>query len=67
MTEQQNIVYMEAQILACQIEMQAMIAENKHCEQLERIIPYGEEAFMKLFERYPISHNDVISQLTSEY
>lgn len=64
MTDEQSVIYMRAQILACEIEMQAMIAENKRREQNGLSIAYGEESFRDLFKRYPISHNDVLSQFT---
>lgn len=63
MDKEQKIIYIQSQLLACQIEMQAMIAENQYRMMLGESIAYKDEAFLALFDKYPLSHNAVISEL----
>ena len=45
------------QLLQAEIEMNAMIAENKKREILGESIAYDEKDFMELIEKYGIHHN----------
>lgn len=57
MTIEQNMLYFKMELLQAEIEMQAMIAENKQREIEGKSMAYTEEAFMELIEKYGIHHN----------
>lgn len=63
MTDEQNLVYIRSQLLACEVELQAMIAENKWRESCGNSMAYGEDEFMELFNKYPIGHNNVLCEM----
>jgi len=63
MNEQQRIVYMNAQILCCQIEFEAMKSAN-HVRRSENLADaYDEKAFMDLINRNGLGHNACITEL----
>ena len=63
MTDEQNLVYMKGILLQAEIEMNAMIAENKQREALGLSMAYGETAFMGLIEKYGVHHNALTESL----
>ena len=66
MNDEQNLVYIKSQLLCAEIEMNAMIAENKQREILGQSMAYTEDAFMKLIEKYGIYHNAIVSSLCNQ-
>lgn len=52
-----DILYFQMNMLQAEIEMNAMIAENKQREHLGKSLAYDEKAFMDLIEKYNIHHN----------
>jgi len=52
-----DLLYFKMQLLQAEIEMNAMIAENKKREILGESIAYDEKDFMELIEKYGIHHN----------
>jgi hypothetical protein len=44
-------------LLQAEIEMNAMIAENKQREVFGHSMAYGDQSFMNLIEKYEIHHN----------
>ena len=58
MTHEEELLYFKMNMLQAEIEMQSMIAENKHYENMENYeIPYKEKDFMGLMDKYGIHHN----------
>jgi hypothetical protein len=57
MTEDRDVLYFKMQMLQAEIEMNAMIAENKHREQNGESLAYTYEHFKDLIEEYGIYHN----------
>lgn len=53
----QDMLYFKMNMLQAEIEMNAMIAENKQREVLGQSMAYDDKAFMDLIERYRIHHN----------
>lgn len=51
MNDEQRLIYVRGMLLQAEIEMQAMIAENKIRESEGNAPAYGEQAFMDLIER----------------
>lgn len=58
MDNEHEILYFKMQMLQAEIEMNAMIAENKQREILGQSLAYSESAFLALIERYGIHHNN---------
>ena len=58
-----DALYVKSQIVCAEIEMNAMIAENKQREIEGKSMAFTEEHFMKLLEQYEINHNAVYSRL----
>ena len=52
-----QFLYFKMQLLQAEIEMQAMIAENKFREIQGHSLAYREDDFMNLIEKYSILHN----------
>jgi hypothetical protein len=52
MIDEQRLIYVRSILLQAEIEMQAMIAENKIREAEGKSLAYDEEAFMNLIEKY---------------
>ena len=50
-------LYFKMQLLQAEIEMNAMIAENKQREVLGKSMAYTETDFMNLIEKHRIHHN----------
>lgn len=63
MTEEQNIIYVKAMLLAAEIEMQAMIAENQSRIANGDAVAYGEKEFIALIDKHGVHHNGVVSAL----
>ena len=57
MDKESELLYFKMRMLQAEIEMQAMIADNKTREQEGLSLAYGETAFMNLIEKYGIHHN----------
>ena len=53
--------YINAQAVAANIELQAMIAENQEREANGMALAHGAADFMRLQEDYCITHNSVMS------
>lgn len=56
----------QMRMLQAEIEMQAMIAENKQCEINGESLSYGEVDFMNLIEKHEIYHNAYYSQVFND-
>ena len=54
---EQDLLYFKMNLLQAEIEMNAMIAENKQREALGESMAYTEKDFMELIEKYGIHHN----------
>lgn len=54
---EQDLLYFKMNLLQAEIEMNAMIAENKQREALGESMAYTEKDFMELIARYGIHHN----------
>ena len=52
-----ELVYFQMHMLQAEIEMNAMIAENKQREHLGQSMAYTEEDFIILIDKYQIYHN----------
>jgi hypothetical protein len=52
-----DVVYFQMNMLQAEIEMNAMIAENKQREILGESMAYVDKDFMNLIEKYNIYHN----------
>jgi hypothetical protein len=52
-----DLEYFKMNMLQAEIEMNAMIAENKWREQNGQNIQYRDDSFMALIEKYNICHN----------
>jgi hypothetical protein len=52
-----DLLYFQMQMLQVEIEMNAMIAENKFQELNGNNILYDYDSFMNLIEKYKIYHN----------
>lgn len=61
MSEEMRVVYVRGLLLAAEIEMNAMIAENKQREALGQSMAYTDDQFMALIEKYGVSHNAMLS------
>jgi hypothetical protein len=53
----QELLYFKMNMLQAEIEMNAMIAENKQREILGQSMAYNEKNFTDLIEEYNIHHN----------
>lgn len=53
----QNLAYFKMNMLQAEIEMNAMIAENKQREHRGESMAYTETDFMKLIEKHDVHHN----------
>ena len=53
----QELLYFKMKLLQAEIEMNAMIAENKQREALGQSMAYTEKSFIDLIEKYNIHHN----------
>ncbi len=63
MNDEQRLIYVRGILLQAEIEMQAMIAENKIREAEGKSLAYDEEAFMDLIKRYGVHHNALVDAL----
>ena len=61
MTRAEAIVYVQAQAVAAQIELSAMLVTNVERSIQGHSPAYDEKAFMELQEKYCITHNGVLS------
>ena len=61
MTPEQQAAYVNGQAACALIEMYVMNALNHEKMMKNKSLAYDEEAFMKLQEKYCISHNAVVS------
>ena len=52
-----KLLYFKMNMLQAEIEMNAMIAENKYRESIGKSIAYGEDAFDGLIDKHRIYHN----------
>lgn len=52
-----DLLYFKMCLLQAEIEMNAMIAENKQREYLNQSMAYNDADFMNLIEKYGIHHN----------
>ena len=63
MNGEQRIVYVRGIILQAEIEMQAMIAENKKRELAGESLAYTEKDFIGLIKKHGMYHNALITEL----
>lgn len=59
----EKVVYITGQIACALIEMEAMRAANQVRAGSGSAPAYGEDAFMELLIKYPISHNSILGFL----
>lgn len=57
MSDDRELLYFKMQLLQAEIEMNAMIAENKYRMMVDNQLSYGEKDFMGLIEKYGIHNN----------
>lgn len=57
MSDEFELEYFKMNMLQAEIEMNAMIAENKQRDIAGMSPAYGENAFMMLIDKYGIHHN----------
>lgn len=55
--EDRELLYFKMNMLQAEIEMNAMIAENKQREACGESMAYRDSNFMSLIEKYGIHHN----------
>jgi hypothetical protein len=58
-----NVAYIQAQVAAATIEVEAMKATNRVRWQQNQALAYTEEDFIKLIDKYGLGHNQVIENL----
>ena len=63
MTEKQKLVYVKGMIVAAEIELAAMKAENVAREIAGQAPAYGEKQFMDLISNYSLHHNGLMESL----
>ena len=63
MTNEETIVYINAQTACALIKMEAMKAENMQRQILGQSMAYNEKDFTGLIDKYGIHHNGVLTQL----
>jgi hypothetical protein len=61
-----RLIEARAALLNAEINMHAMIAENKHRENVGQGIAYGEDAFMELVRKFGVGCNDISLTLYPE-
>ena len=66
MGEEQRTAFLNSQVVAAQIEMAAMQAENETRQMLGHSPSYDEKAFMDLIAKYGIGHNQALLTLRGE-
>lgn len=64
-SEESRAAYVNAQAVAAQCEMQAMIAENASRAAAGKAQAYGEDEFISLIETYGLHTNALIQTLGS--
>jgi hypothetical protein len=57
MDNERKILYFQMNMLQAEIEMNAMVAENKQGEFSGKVKVYNYKDFMDLIEKYNIHHN----------
>lgn len=57
MPEDRDVLYFKMKMLQAEIEMNAMVAENKACEVRGETPCFGEKDFMGLIDKYGIHDN----------
>ena len=57
MDHETELLYFRMNMLQAEIEMNAMIAENKQREALGESMAFNDKSFMDLIEKYSIHHN----------
>lgn len=57
MDHESELLYFKMNLLQAEIEMNAMIAENKQREALGESMAFNDKSFMDLIEKYSIYHN----------
>jgi hypothetical protein len=62
-TPEEKSAYIISQAACAIIEAMGMMAENAHKLNVSDYVPYGEEAFIALADKYGIHHNAVIEYL----
>jgi hypothetical protein len=62
-TQEEKLVYLSGQQLSCRIELEAMLATNGLCKSQGLYPSYTYDQIMGLFNKYSISHNDILSEL----
>jgi len=65
MTYEENLVFIRGMLLAAEIEMQGMIAENKYHEALGQSPPYSLAHFLGLANDFGVGHNALLKSLKS--
>ncbi len=60
-----RVAYVMSQVVCAQIEMEAMKAANRECQNKGEPDAFDQKAFMELLQKYPIGHNAVISFLNN--
>ena len=66
MTDTSNIAritYVQGRIVAANIEMQAMVAENNQRLALGQSMAYTDNDFMSLIDEYNLGHNALLTEI----
>ena len=66
MTDTSNIsriTYVQGRIVAANIEMQAMVAENNQRLALGQSMAYTDNDFMSLIDEYNLGHNALLTEI----
>ncbi len=57
MKDEHDLLYFKMNMLQAEIEMNAMIAENKQREHMGESLAFSEKDFMDLIKKHGIHHN----------
>ncbi len=60
MTREQQMIYVQGQIVCAQVEIFGMQAENMQRQQLGQSMAFVYDDFMKVINQYGVHHNAVI-------
>lgn len=62
MTDEQNLVYLQGQVMCCACELEAMKVANLMCHKKGHSPKYNEKDFLDLPNKYGIHHNDILEK-----
>ena len=63
---EERVAYVNAMVVAANIEALGMAAANGHCMMFNEELPYSRDDFLDLITKYGIHHNQVITTLGGE-